>query len=233
MIGTLTGLGLASAAGLNAYIPLLVVGLLSRYTELIPLGPAWEWLEHPATLIILAVLLVVEFAADKIPALDSLNDLVQTAVRPTSGGITFGAGASAVELADISGEASAAVSADGVSWGAVIAGVVVALLFHLAKALARPLVNTFTVGAGAPVMSFLEDVVSAVSSLLAVLLPVLILVLFPLMAVAGVWAARRGRRLRKERKEQKKQKARRRGGNGPRWAAGEGADQQPDPRHPG
>ena len=33
----LTGLGLASAAGLNAYIPLLAMGLLGRFTDLVNL----------------------------------------------------------------------------------------------------------------------------------------------------------------------------------------------------
>ena len=41
---------------------------------------------------IVAVLLAVEVVADKIPALDSVNDVIQTFVRPTAGGIVFGAG---------------------------------------------------------------------------------------------------------------------------------------------
>ncbi|GHC91334.1 membrane protein [Nocardiopsis terrae] len=197
MLASLTGLGLASAAGLNAYVPLLVVGLVARYTDLVPLGPAWAWLEHPATLISLGVLLVVEFAADKVPALDSANDLLQTLVRPTSGGITFAAGTSAVGLTEITGEASgAAASTGGIAWGSVIAGTVIALLFHLAKALARPVINTLTLGAGAPVASFAEDVASFLASVIAVLLPLLVLIVFPLMVAAVVWAVRRSRRRR-------------------------------------
>ncbi|MEU1899858.1 DUF4126 domain-containing protein [Nocardiopsis dassonvillei] len=202
MLTTLTGLGLASAAGLNAYIPLLLVGLLARFTDLVPLGESWQWIEHPVTLVVLTVLLVVEFAADKIPAVDSFNDVLQTVVRPTSGGITFGAGASAVELGEITGAASgAAAGGDGVSWWAVVAGVVVSLAFHAVKSLARPVANSVSLGCAAPVASFLEDAVSFVTSLLALLVPVLVLVVFPLMVAAGVWAARRGRRLRRERRE--------------------------------
>ncbi|MBR8744063.1 DUF4126 domain-containing protein [Nocardiopsis sp. MG754419] len=201
MFATLTGLGLASAAGLNAYVPLLLVGLIARFTEVIPLGPAWTWLEHPVTLVSLTVLLVVEFAADKVPALDSVNDVVQTVIRPTSGGITFGAGASTMELSEITGEASAAAgAAGGVDWGPVIAGVLIALAFHLVKALSRPVLNAMSVGVAAPVVSVVEDVVSFLTSLLAILLPVLILVVFPLMVVAGVWTVRRRRRLREERR---------------------------------
>ncbi|NYH51013.1 hypothetical protein HNR06_000602 [Nocardiopsis arvandica] len=203
MFATLTGLGLASAAGLNAYIPLLAVGLIARFTDLLTLGESWRWIEHPVTLVVLTVLLAVEFVADKVPAFDSVNDVLQTVVRPTSGGITFGAGASAVELTELTGTTGAASGAavvEGGSWGPVVAGVVVALLFHLAKALARPVVNTVTAGCAAPAVSFLEDVASLITSLLAILLPVLILVVFPLMVLAGVWAARRGRRLRRERR---------------------------------
>lgn len=73
----LTGIGLSSSAGLNAYVPLLVAGLLSRYTDLLSLGPSWQWLESPWALGILAVLLIVELCADKIPALDHINDIIQ------------------------------------------------------------------------------------------------------------------------------------------------------------
>jgi hypothetical protein len=198
MLATLTGLGLSSAAGLNAYIPLLAVGLIARFTDLIPLGSAWQWLEHPVTLVVLTVLLVIEFGADKIPALDSVNDIVQTVVRPSAGGITFGAGASAVDLAELTGSASAAGAAtgDGVSWGPVIAGMAIALVFHVVKTLARPILNSMSFGAAAPVVSLLEDVASFLTSMVAILLPLLILVVFPLMVLGGVWVVRRRRRRR-------------------------------------
>lgn len=88
----MTGFGLASAAGLNAYIPLLAMGLLGRYTDLVNLPAGWSWLENGWVIGIVAILLAVEIVADKIPALDSVNDTVQTFVRPTSGGIVFGSG---------------------------------------------------------------------------------------------------------------------------------------------
>jgi hypothetical protein len=77
----LTGLGLASAAGLNAYIPLLAMGLLARFTELVNLPPGWAWLENGWVMVIVAVLLIIEVVADKIPALDSVNDAIQTVDR--------------------------------------------------------------------------------------------------------------------------------------------------------
>jgi uncharacterized membrane protein len=73
----LTGTGLATAPGLNAYIPLLVVGLLARYTHLIELPHTWAWLSNGWVILILVVLLCIEFVADKIPAVDTVNDGIQ------------------------------------------------------------------------------------------------------------------------------------------------------------
>ena len=90
----LTGAGLAASAGLNAYIPLLALGLLGRFTNVITLPAGSQWLENGWVLAILTGLLAVEFVADKIPVVDHVNDVVQTVVRPTAGGLAFGAGAS-------------------------------------------------------------------------------------------------------------------------------------------
>ena len=40
--GVLAAFGLAAAAGLNAYIPLLIVALSARFTDWFKLGPAWD-----------------------------------------------------------------------------------------------------------------------------------------------------------------------------------------------
>ena len=196
MITALTGIGLSTAAGLNAYVPLLLVGLIARFTDLLVLGDSWTWLEHPVTLTVLAVLLAVEFLADKFPAVDSINDVLQTVVRPSSGGIVFGAGASAVELSEITGAASGAAAQDGVSWGAVIVGTAIALVFHLLKFLGRLAANSVTAGCAAPFVSFIEDIVSFLTSLAALLLPALVLLVVPALAVAGLLMVRRSRRLR-------------------------------------
>ncbi|MDA2814622.1 DUF4126 domain-containing protein [Nocardiopsis sp. RSe5-2] len=190
MLELLTGAGLASSAGLNAYIPLLAAGLLSRFTPLFELGPSWAWLEHPATLVILGVLLVVELLADKIPAVDSVNDVVQTLIRPTSGGITFGAGASSFTTDMDTGDGS---------WWPIVTGALIALAFHALKAVSRPVLNTATFGVGGPVVSFIEDGVSAVTSFFAIVLPILVLVVVPATFAVGVWAWRRRRRKKRER----------------------------------
>src|SRR3954449_11801401 len=86
VLEALTGVGLATSAGLNAYIPLLAVGVFDRYTGLIDLPPSWQWLADGWVIAILALLLSIEVVADKVPVVDHVNDVIQTVVRPTGVG---------------------------------------------------------------------------------------------------------------------------------------------------
>jgi hypothetical protein len=97
-----------------------------------------------------------------VPGLDHVNDVIQTFVRPTAGAILFAANAGVIR------DASPAL--------ALITGLVLAFSVHATKAVARPVVNTTTVGLGAPVISVVEDLTSVVASLLAVFAPVLFVV---------------------------------------------------------
>src|SRR3712207_8279561 len=99
------------------------MGLLDRYTDTIDLPGGWQWLGNGWVLIILAVLLAVEVVADKVPVVDSINDTVQTVVRPTAGGLAFGAG-SASQTVTVTDPAQFFSSHQ---WVPVAAGVVVAL----------------------------------------------------------------------------------------------------------
>src|SRR5262245_11086115 len=85
----LSAFGLSAASGLNAYIPLLMVGLTARFTNWITLSPPFDLLANEWVLGVLGVLLVIEFFADKIPLVDHVNDVIQTFVRPTAGAILF------------------------------------------------------------------------------------------------------------------------------------------------
>lgn len=186
----LTGLGLATAAGLNAYIPLLALGLLSRFTDLITLPHGWAWLENGWVMAIVAVLLVIEIVADKIPALDSVNDAVQTFVRPTAGGIVFGSG-TASETHAVTDPGAFAQSGQ---WIPIVVGVLVALVVSLTKSAVRPAANVATAGVAAPVLSTIEDGVSVGLVFLAILLPALVLVVLALLVWAFVKLFRRRRR---------------------------------------
>ena len=186
MLVALTGIGLSAAAGLNAYIPFLVVALLARLTDVVVLPDGLAWMESGWAICVGAVLLVADVVLDKVPAVDTVNDAVQTFIRPATGGIVFAATSAAQEL-----EGSTWVQDN--PWVPVVAGVVVAGLVHAGKASLRPVVNAGTGGLGAPVVSTLEDGASVGLSLVAVLLPALVLVVVVLVAVVLVVVLRRRR----------------------------------------
>ena len=193
MFEALTGMGLATSAGLNAYIPLLAMGLLDRYTGLVHLPASSHWLSNGWVIGILSVLLAIEVVADKIPVVDHINDVLQTFVRPTSGGLAFGAATSA-QTVTVSDPGSFFSSHH---WIPIVAGAVISLTVHGVKATARPVINTTTAGFGAPVVSTIEDVFSAVMSVVAIIMPVLIVVMVILM-IWGFWVLLKRRARRKD-----------------------------------
>jgi hypothetical protein len=194
VLEALTGIGLSASAGLNAYIPLLAVGLLGRYTKLIELPHSWHWLSNGWVIAILVVLLAIEVVADKVPVVDHVNDVVHTVIRPTAGGLSFGA-ASESQTVTVSNPGS---FFSHHQWVPIAAGALIALSVHGVKATARPVINVSTLGVGAPVASTIEDVFSTVMSLVAIVLPFLIIVFVAAIAWFFAWARRRRRRRKAE-----------------------------------
>lgn len=172
-----TAFGLSTSAGLNAYLPLLIVALTARFTDLINLEAPWDVLTSWWVIGVLAVLLVVEMIADKVPVVDHANDVIQTVVRPAAGAILFASNSNLIS--DLH-------PALAVACGLLLAGGV-----HAAKATVRPVVTATTGGVGNPVVSFLEDVVAFVVSVLSILLPILT---FLLIVVFAWWTWRWWRR---------------------------------------
>ncbi|WBU38616.1 DUF4126 domain-containing protein [Homoserinibacter sp. YIM 151385] len=195
MLELLTGTGLAAAAGLNAYVPMLILGLASRFTEVVNLPAGWLWLENGWVQLVLGVLLVIEVVADKVPAVDSINDWLQTIVRPAAGGIVFGSGAGA-QTAVV--EDPAAFVERG-EWVPIVIGILIALLVHGGKALVRPAANAMTAGVAAPVLSTIEDAGSIGFSIAALVAPVLVLLGLGGLLAGFIVLARR-RRLARERR---------------------------------
>jgi hypothetical protein len=179
LLNLFTAFGLSTSAGLNAYLPLLLVALLSRFTNLITLNSPWDTLESWWVIGVLAVLLVIELLVDKVPAVDSANDVIQTFIRPVAGAVLFAAGSGVI------GETHPIL--------AMVCGLVVAGGVHAAKATARPVVTGTTGGVMNPVVSTAEDVLSLVVALLAILVPLLG---FLLLLGVVIWLIRR-RRCRK------------------------------------
>lgn len=170
--GIFTAFGLSSSAGLNAYLPLLIVALTARFTNLINLQPPFDWLISPWVIALLAVLLLIEIIADKVPVVDHANDVIQTVVRPAAGAILFAANANVIT--DIH-------PALALGAGILLAGGV-----HTAKATVRPVVTATTGGLGNPVVSTIEDIVALVVSVMAILLPILTFIAIVVLA-ALIW----------------------------------------------
>jgi uncharacterized membrane protein len=192
VIAALTGMGLSAAAGLNAYIPFLVVALIARFSDVITLPQSYAWIESWWAIGIGTVLLLAEVVLDKIPAVDTVNDAVQTFIRPSMGGLIFAA-TSAAEGLDHSSWMT------NNPWVGVVLGIITSGLVHTGKTVARPAINAGTLGFGAPVASTVEDGTSVGLSLVAVFLPVLVVVVLVALAWLLVWLWLKVRRWRQRR----------------------------------
>jgi hypothetical protein len=172
--GLLTAFGLAASAGLNAYIPLLIVALLGRFTDWFTLNSPWDALSSWWVIGALVVLTLIEFFADKAPAVNHVNDVIQTFVRPAAGAILFAASAGAVS--DIHPVV------------AMIAGLLVAGGVHTVKAAAvRPAVTATTGGLGNVPVSIAEDLVAAFLSIAAIIVPIVIGAIVIVITSLFVW----------------------------------------------
>src|SRR5262245_62383599 len=97
LTGIFTAFGLSASAGLNAYIPLLIVGLIAHYSpSTLTLTQPWDTLSNPWIVLMLCILVIIEMLADKVPAVNHINDLIQTVIRPAAGAIAFAASANVV-----------------------------------------------------------------------------------------------------------------------------------------
>ncbi|WP_281965729.1 DUF4126 domain-containing protein [Serinicoccus marinus] len=193
MLAALTGAGLSAAAGLNAYIPFILVALIARFTDVINLPHQYAWIESNWAIGIAAVLLLSEVVLDKVALVDHINDAVGTFVRPATGGLIFAATTAAEDF-----EAGSSFMQDN-PWVGVLLGIVTAGIVHTGKAVSRPVVNTTTGGLGTPVVSAAEDGAAVTLSLVAIFLPVLVIFLLLLLLWGGVVLWRRSRARRRHR----------------------------------
>jgi hypothetical protein len=178
----LTGIGLAAPAGLNAYIPLLVLALADRATTRVTLTAPYDVLSSNLGIAILIVLLTVEVAVDKIPGVDHINDLIQSFVRPVAGAIAAVAATGGVVTIN------PAIM--------VLVGVVLAGSVNAVKVTTRPVVTVGSAGILNPVVSVAEDAVAVLASVAAIFVPFLVILFLALFAVSSILLLRRVRRVR-------------------------------------
>jgi hypothetical protein len=172
--GVFAAFGLSASAGLNAYIPLLILSLVARFTHLITLTEPWDALSSWWVIGVLIGLTVIEFFTDKIPAVNHINDAIQTFIRPTAGAIAFAASAKIVN--------------DVHPALAIVAGLLVAGTVHAAKSAAvRPAVTATTGGLGNIPVSIAEDITATVVSILAIVIPVLLMMILIVVTAYIIW----------------------------------------------
>jgi uncharacterized protein DUF4126 len=174
----LTSAGLGIGAGINAYATLLVFGLLARWQPSLFHDELARFFASTPVLIVVGVLYLIEFIADKIPTIDHIWDMIHTVIRPLAGALV----------------AFAAVS-NQIPRGAVIVATILAgsaaLGAHATKATIRGASTLSTGGLGNPILSLIEDVFAFASAIIAILLPWLIVVV---IAVAILFVMARSRR---------------------------------------
>lgn len=170
----LLGLSLASAAGLRAFLPLLVLAAAAHF-GVVHLNGQFAWLGSGTALIVLGVAAAAEVLADKIPVVDHALDAVQTLVRPAAGALAMASTQSHFD------PVTAGVL--GLIMGAPLAGTL-----HAAKGGTRLASTATTAGMANPFLSLAEDAASAGLSVLAVFVPYLA-ALFVLVLFYGAWRA--------------------------------------------
>jgi hypothetical protein len=180
LLGTAAAFGLATAAGLNTTLPLLIVGLLARF-GLLGLAAPYDALASDVALGGLFILALLEFVGDKVAGMDTIVQAIQLPLAAAAGAILFASQTSVVSW---------------VSPGlAIIVGLLTAGAIHSVRTASRPVVTTFTLGVGNPVISLAEDGTAVALAATAIFAPilglVLLLLVLTLAAIAASWVVRR------------------------------------------
>ncbi|MBX7195599.1 MAG: DUF4126 domain-containing protein [Sandaracinaceae bacterium] len=177
-------ISLAASAGLRAFLPLLIAGVLSR-VGVLELGQSYQFVGSTPALVCFGIATVLEIAGDKIPAVDHALDVGGTVVRPIAGSLLA---------------ASVMWQVNEPLWAlvlGVIVGAPTALAPHAAKAATRGISTSFTAGLANPVLSIVEDVSAAAIAILAIVVPTLTALLLVVVVFLG-WRWWRRRAARKQ-----------------------------------
>jgi uncharacterized protein DUF4126 len=165
-------LGAGWASGLNAYAAVLVLGA-AQQLGLVTLPHDLQVLASPWVMGVAALLFALNFLADKIPYVDSINDMLQTFVRVPAGALlAYGAaGGLSPEVAVIA----------GLLGGTLAAGT------HVAKTGTRALINSSPEPFTNIAASFAEDASVIGGLALAIAHPITFLCLLAVFVALLIW----------------------------------------------
>jgi hypothetical protein len=151
------GIALAACAGLRAFLPLFVTGIVGRLGW-VDLSGSFEWLSSTPALVVLGVAVTVELLSDKIPVVDHALDVLNTFLKPAAG--------TALMASMLTNLTPLQAIVLGIVAGGGSAGLV-----HLAKAKLRLGSSLLTAGLANPLLSLAEDGVAFVGTAAAFLVP--------------------------------------------------------------
>ncbi len=171
----LTGLGLSASAGMNAYLPLIIIAMVDRVRDGDLLSGGYEFISSIPAIVVLLVLITVELVADKSPAYRA-NDVVQSIIRPAAGALAFMASASNTDFNLVA---------------ALLIGLIVAGVIHATKAAFRLRFPPKLRKVFVPAFSVAEDLYAAIMSTLALVIPIIVPVLLIPAAGIAVWTVSR------------------------------------------
>ncbi|MBU1442666.1 MAG: DUF4126 domain-containing protein [Gammaproteobacteria bacterium] len=160
------------ASGVRLYLVVLLVSL-AGYFGWVPLPNGLQMLAHPAVIAASGFMVFVEFFADKVPGLDSLWDMVHTAIRIPAG---------AALAASVFGADHAVMAVVAALMGGGFAATA-----HAAKATTRAAINTSPEPFSNVGASLVEDSAVPAGLWLAVAHPLVFGLVFVLVLVLSVW----------------------------------------------
>ncbi len=169
-LGTATGS--AWLSGINLYATVVTLGVLQKF-QLVKLPGELDILGNWWVIGLAAALYVIEFVADKVPAVDTAWDAIHTFIRVPAGAIL-----AATAFADFD---------PAVKMAAMILGGGIALSSHGAKAATRLAVNASPEPVSNAVLSLTEDVFAFGSTILMVFFPVVMLVVVIVFLIVMIW----------------------------------------------
>lgn len=165
-------LGSAWTSGINLYATVTVLGLLEKFGGT-KLPGGLDVLDNWWVIGVAGFLYLIEFFADKIPYLDSIWDVIHTFIRVPAGAIVAYAATNQMD-------ASVAVIATLLGGG-------LALSSHGTKAAVRAAANVSPEPFSNWALSFIEDGIAIIGSLLAVFEPILIAIVLIIFMIFFVW----------------------------------------------
>lgn len=168
--------GSSFLTGWNAYATIGFLGLFGRLGWL-QLPQSLDVLTHPAVITIALLLYLVEFLADKIPAVDSAWDTLQTFIRVPAGAVLAYAAVGDVDPA--------------LKLAAGLLGGTLAFTAHATKSTIRAMVNMSPEPLSNWVLSFSQDGALLVLIWVMAHLPFLMLSLVGIFVFFSFWFSRR------------------------------------------